>query len=105
MVRANTEEALERLRDLTMDLSLIQGHSAAKKVADSLTELKRTSVTTATPSPTLVSDTARVRRSARHSWNRPSTRSSAAVGQETADGVDTPWRSSVVTDADEGPQP
>ena len=35
----NAEEALERLSDLLMDLSLIQARStAAKKVADSVTE-------------------------------------------------------------------
>jgi len=37
----NTEEALERLTDLIIDLSLIQAHSAdAKKVADGLTEFE-----------------------------------------------------------------
>ena len=35
-----TEEALERLRALIMDLSLIQAHFAAKKVADGLTEFE-----------------------------------------------------------------
>ncbi len=37
----NTEEALERLSDLLMELSLIQAHSAAaKKVADGLSEFE-----------------------------------------------------------------
>ena len=37
----NTEEALERLGDLLMELSLISAHSdAAEKVADGLTEFE-----------------------------------------------------------------
>ena len=102
-----TEEALERLRALIMDLSLIQGHSAAaKKVAEGLTEFE-----------TYIRNHREFIPNSGERYRQGEAISTAcrgidhpaggqpAVGQETAEGVDPPWHSTVVTDANEGPQP
>ena len=74
----NTEEALERLGDLLMELSFIQARSnAAKKVVDGLDDFEHTSAITASSSRTSASVDGKGRPSARHSWSRRSTKWSA----------------------------
>ena len=90
-----------------MDLSLIQGHSAAaKKVAEGLTEFE-----------TYIRNHREFIPNSGERYRQGEAISTAcrgidhpaggqpAVGQETAEGVDPPWHSTVVTDANEGPQP
>ena len=86
----NTEEALERLRDLTMDLSLIQAHrTIAKKVAAGVAEFKTTA---------RGNDQHGVRRIDRQSGCQP------PVREEAADLLDLARRPSPATDPDEGPE-
>ena len=74
----NTEEALERLGDLLMELSFIQARSnAAKKSPTASVSLKHTSAITASSSRTSGSVDVKEKPSARHSWSRRSTKWSA----------------------------
>src|SRR5271157_2390948 len=77
----NTEEALELLGDLLMELSFIQARSnAAKKVVDGLDDFRTyicNSAITASSSRTSASVDGKGKRLARHSWSRRSIKWSA----------------------------
>ncbi len=71
----HAEEALERLGDLVMELSLIQARSAAaKKVADGLSEFQTYIDNNREFIPNFGERYRQGRRSARRLWNRRSTR-------------------------------
>ena len=98
----NVVEALDRLHDLLLDLSLIRAHSAAaEKLASGMTEFEIYIATTASSFRTLGSATAR----GNHHYglcgidNQPS--SESTLRQEAANGVDATRRTPAAANANQ----